>query len=82
MSKAQMPKLAVYAASIFLLAATQAVALPITYTSRIAFDAAVGTSTTEDFDAYLIDTPFHTVSVDVGDLPPSSEGCRMGETLE
>ena len=45
-----------------------------TYTTRAAFDAAVGTTIIEDFESFLVETPFHTIAVDVGDFVLSMAG--------
>jgi hypothetical protein len=45
-----------------------------TYTSRASFNAAVGSTTTQNFNSYLSDTSFRTAVVDVGDFSLSATG--------
>ena len=55
--------------------AGQAQAATITeFTSRAAFDLAVGPTTTEDFNSFVVETPFHTIPLDVGDFTLSMTG--------
>ena len=51
---------------LILVLAGPATAAITTYTNRRLWQAAAGATTGENFNSYLVDTPFHTVPVDVG----------------
>ncbi len=59
---------------VFILGASNANATLITYTDRTSFETAAGTTTVEDFQSFVVDTPFHTTPVDVGDFTLSMIG--------
>lgn len=45
-----------------------------TYTTRASFDAAVGPTSSVNFNSYVVNTPFHTVAIDVGPFTLSMIG--------
>jgi hypothetical protein len=58
-----------------LLPATYANATVIgTFTDKASFSATVGTTSTETFNSFTSDTPFHTVPLDIGDFTLSMIG--------
>ncbi|MEQ9409463.1 MAG: PEP-CTERM sorting domain-containing protein [Fuerstiella sp.] len=46
----------------------------VTYSNRAAWESTVGNHSTEDFNSFTVDTPFHTNAVDVGDFSLSMTG--------
>jgi hypothetical protein len=50
---------------VFVFASTATAAIT-TYTNRALWQAAAGATTGENFNSYLVDTPFHAVPLDVG----------------
>jgi len=60
--------------SIFVLVSANADAAITTYTDRTSFEAAAGAITFEDFESFVVDAPFHTSAVDVGDFTLSMTG--------
>ena len=67
-----LPSLA--AAALVVASTTSQATIINTFTTRAAFDLAVGATSAENFNSFVVETPFHSVPLDVGPFTISMTG--------